>query len=115
MLKEFTLKQKEEIYANDDHRCTMCGRGIQEGAKLHIEPIKAKNKKSEKVVVGGLTLCELHTFIGDEGKETILEMHQRLYEEAQEVNDEKAKSFFSEILEVYEKHNMNEDIMLWGK
>ena len=115
MLKEFTLEQKEEIYANDNYRCTMCGLGIQEGAKLHIEPIKAKNKKGEKVVVGGLTLCELHTFVGEEGKETILEMFARLHEQAKEANDEKKQSFFTEILEIYKKHNMNEDIMLWGK
>lgn len=115
MLKEFTLEEKEAIFANDDYRCTMCGRGIQEGAKLHIEPIKAKNKKGEEFVVGGLTLCELHTFIGEEGKETISEMHQRLYKEAKKNNDEKSKDFFGEVLKVYEKYNKNEDIMLWGK
>ena len=115
MLKQFTQEQKKEILASDDYRCTMCGRGIQEGAELHIDPIMAKNKDGEKTVVDALTLCELHTFIGEEGKETILGMHQRLYNEAKENNDEKSKGFFGKVLKVYEKHNMGEDIMLWGK
>ena len=115
MLKEFKLEEKEVIFANDDYRCTMCGRGIQEGAELHVEPVKMKNKDGEVKIVGGLTLCDLHTFVGEEGKETILEMHQRLYKEAKKNNDEKSKDFFGEVLKVYEKHNMNEDIMLWGK
>lgn len=115
MLQEITLKQKEEIITNDNHRCTMCGRGIQEGAELRVELIKMKKGDGEIKVVGGLTLCELHTSIGEEGKETILEMFARLHEQAREFNDEKAQSFYTEILAVYEKHNMNEDIMLWEK
>ena len=108
-------KQKEEIYANDNYCCTMCGRGIQEGAELHVDSIKMKIKDGKIKVVGGLTLCELHTFTGEEGKETILEMFARLHEQAKEANDEKKQSFFTEILKVYEKHNMDDDIMLWGK
>ncbi len=115
MLKEFTLEEKEAIFANDDYRCTMCGRGIQEGAELHVEPIKMKNENGEIEVVGGLTLCDLHTFVGEEGKETTLEMFARLHEQAKEADDERKQSFFTEILEVYEKYNRNEDIMLWGK
>ncbi|MBT7325731.1 MAG: HNH endonuclease [Anaerolineae bacterium] len=115
MLEFFTKEQKEAIFANDDYCCTMCGCGIQEGAELRVEPIKMKNEDGEIEVVGGITLCELHTFVGEEGKETILEMFARLHEQAKEADDERKQSFFTEILEVYEKHNMNEDIMLWGK
>ena len=110
MFKEFPLAEKEEIFIGDGYRCTMCGRGVKEGAKLHIDPIRMKDKDGKIKTVSGLTLCELHTFIGEEGKETPLKMFVRLREQAREDDDEKMQSFFTEILGVYEQYGMNEHL-----
>lgn len=113
MQKEFKAQEKN-ILETDTPRCLMCGRGTQEGAELHIEPIKAKNDDGEITTVGGLTLCELHTFVGIEGKETISEMFVRLQKEAAVLGDTKTASFFAEVLHTFEKHDINGHV-IWEK
>lgn len=115
-LEEFTPEQKEFILKRDGYKCVQCGRGEKEGMELHIDHIKPKSKGGKAIVENGQILCSQCNFIKKHFNqtETGKKMHMRLYELAKKEGNKKLFDFSRDVLEVYEKHNINGHI-IWKK
>jgi len=115
-LEDFTPEQKANILKRDGYKCVVCGRGIKEGVELQVDHIKPKYLGGKSVIENGQTLCAQHNFIKKtlNQTETGKKMFIRLYELAKSENNEELKKFCADILETYEKHNINGHIV-WKK
>lgn len=115
-LEDFTAAQKETILKRDDYKCVICGRGRKDGVDLHIDHIKPKDFGGEATIENGQTLCSQHNFIKKNLKqtETGKKMFIRLYELAKSEGNNELKKFCADILETYEKYNINGHI-IWKK
>jgi hypothetical protein len=115
-LEDFTETQKEEIMKRDNYRCVICGRGLANGVELHVDHIKPKDKGGKATIENGETLCAKHNFQKKNYKQT--ESGKRyfikLYEAAKANDDAELQDFCRQILEVYEKNNVNGQIV-WKK
>jgi len=115
-LEDFTPEQKEAILKRDGYKCVICGRGKKDGVELHVDHIKPRYLGGKSTIENGQTLCAQHNFIKKTLKqtETGKKMFIRLYELAKKEGEEKLKKFCEEILNVYEKYNINGHIV-WKK
>ena len=108
-LAVFTYTQKEQILKRDEYKCVMCGRGEKEGVELHVDHIRPKYLGGRATIENGQTLCAQHNFIKKSLKqtETGKKMFIRLYELAKKEGDEKLRKFCTDVLEIYERHDIN--------
>ena len=108
-LEDFIDTQKKQILERDGYKCVICGRGTKDGVELHIDHIKPKDLGGEATIENGQTLCAQHNFMKKNFKqtETRKKMFLRLYELAKKQGDQKLIDFCSEILEVFERNNIN--------
>ena len=115
-LEDFTAAQKDAILRRDSYKCVMCGRGKKDGVDLHIDHIKPKDFGGEATTENGQTLCAQHNFIKKNLKqtETGKKMFIRLYELAKNEKNKKLMKFCADVLETYEKHDINGHI-IWEK
>lgn len=115
-LQDFTAAQKEAILKRDGYKCVICGKGKKEGVELHIDHIKPKDLGGEATIENGQTLCSQHNFIKKNLKqtETGKKMFIRLYELAKSENNKELMKFCADILETYEKYNINGHI-IWKR
>lgn len=115
-LKDFTARQKEEIFRRDGYKCVVCGRGVKDGIEIHADHIKPRDLGGESIIENGQTLCAQHNFKKKNLKqtETGKKMFIRLYELAKLDNNKELLKFCSEILETYERNDINGHI-LWKK
>ena len=83
---------------------------------LQVDHIKPKDLGGEATIENGQTLCAQHNFIKKNLKqtETGKKMYIRLYELAKSEKNEELIKFCTDILKVYEKHNINGHIV-WEK
>jgi len=115
-LEDFTAVQKEAILKRDGYKCVICGRSKKDGVDLHIDHIKPKDFGGEATIENSQTLCSQHNFIKKNLKqtETGKKMFIRLYELAKSEKNEELKKFCADVLETYEKHDINGHIV-WKK
>lgn len=115
-LEDFTPEQKEQILRRDGYRCVICGRGKKEGVELHVDHIRPKYLGGKSTIDNGQTLCAQHNFIKKTLKqtETGKKMFIRLYELAKKEKNEELKKFCADVLETYERHNINDHI-IWRR
>lgn len=115
-LEDFTEKQKQEILKKDGYKCVICGQGRREGMELHVDHMEPKERGGKAIVENGQTLCSAHNMMKKNLKQTEAgkKMFIRLYDLAKKKDDEKIQDFCSEILKVYEEHNINGHIE-WKK
>ncbi len=115
-LKDFTVAQKEIILKEGNYKCVVCGRGKKEGVELHIDHIKPKDLGGEATIENGQILCAQHNFIKKNLKqtETGKKMFIQLYKLAKSEKNIELMKFCADILETYEKHNINGHIV-WNK
>lgn len=115
-LEDFTSAQKEAIFKKDNYKCVVCGMGRKEGLELHADHIKPKDLGGEATLENGQTLCSKHNFIKKNLKqtETGKKMFIHLYELAKKENNKELIKFCVDVLEAYEKHNINGHIV-WEK
>lgn len=115
-LEDFTEEQKQQILKRDDFRCVICGKGLQDGIELQVDHIKPKDKGGKATIKNGQTLCAMHNFRKKNYKqtETGKKMFIRLYEAAKAIGDNETMNFCAQILEVFEKNNINGHIV-WKK
>ena len=108
-LKDFTDKQKKDIFKRDKYKCVLCGKGKKEGVELHADHIKPKSLGGESKVINGQTLCSRHNFIKKnlEQTETGKKMFIRLYELSKKEKNKVLKDFCSDILKTYKKYDIN--------
>ena len=112
-LEDFTLAQKKQILERDGYRCVICGKGIKDGVELHVDHIKAKDLGGEATIDNGQTLCAQHNFMKKNLKqtETGKKMFIRLYELARNQEDTPLQKFCTEVLEVFERHEVDGHIV----
>jgi len=115
-LYDFTSAQKKIILERDGYKCVVCGKGLKEGVDLQVDHIKPKDFGGEATIENGQTLCAQHNFIKKNLKqtETGKKMFIRLYELAKSEKNGKLMKFCADVLETYEKHNINGHIV-WEK
>ena len=115
-LEDFTPEQKAIIMKRDGYKCVICGKGIKDGVELQVDHIKPKEFGGKAIIENGQTLCAQHNFLKKTYKqtETGKRMFIRLYELAKKENDELIMNFAHDILEVFDKYNINGHIE-WKK
>lgn len=115
-LEDFTSATKKAIFKRDDFKCVMCGKGLKDGVEIHADHIKPKDHGGKATLENGQTLCGPHNYLKKNLKQTESgkKMFIRLYDLAKASGDEKLVKFFSEILEVFEKNDMNGHIV-WNR
>ena len=108
-LEDFTPQQKREILERDEYRCVECGRGVAEGVELHVDHIIPKDKGGKATIENGQTLCAQHNFLkkNDNATQSGKKRMIRLYELAKKESNQEMVVFCREVLEVYDKHNIN--------
>lgn len=108
-LEDFTQAQKEEILKRDGYRCVICGRGTADGVELQIDHIKPKDKGGKATIENGQVLCAQHNFIKKNTGQTTTgkKLFINLYNLAKKENDENLMNFCADVLEVFERYNMN--------
>lgn len=114
--EDFTSEQKEQIFARDNYRCVICGKGRSDGVEICADHIIPKDKGGKAEIINGQTLCMEHNLRKKNYKqtETGKKMFIRLYELAKKQQDENLIEFCSEILEVFEKNKINGHI-IWKR
>ena len=115
-LESFTEKQKKEILARDKFRCVQCGKGLQDGVRLEVDHIKPKDKGGKATIENGQVLCAPHNYKKKNygQTETGKKMFIRLYEAAKNIGDDEIISFSAQVLDVFEKNDVNGHI-IWKK
>ena len=115
-LYDFTAAQKKAILERDGYKCVICGRGIKDGVELHVDHIKPKDRGGEATIENGQVLCGQHNYQKKmlNQTETGKKMFIRLYELAKSEKNEELMKFCADVLETYEKHNINGHIE-WKK
>lgn len=115
-LEDFTAAQKEVIFKRDNYRCVVCGKGRADGVEIQADHIRPKELGGTATIENGQTLCAQHNFQKKYYKqtETGKKMFIRLYELAKANKDERLLKFCKEILETYEKNDINCHIV-WKK
>ncbi len=115
-LEDFSTKQKKEILKRDNHQCAICGRSEQDGVELHVDHIKPKDLGGKAIIENGQILCSQHNFLKKNLKqtETGKKMFIRLYELAKKEKNKALQDFCTDVLQVYENHDINGHI-IWKK
>ncbi|MHB9294978.1 hypothetical protein PilKf_00711 [Pillotina sp. SPG140] len=115
-VEDFTPAQKAEILKRDNYRCVICGKGINEGVDVHVDHIQPKDCGGKAVIENGQTLCAQHNFKKKNYKqtETGKKMFIHLYELAKHRGDHETQQFCAEVLEVFERNNVNGPIK-WNR
>lgn len=115
-LENFSTKQKEQILERDEFRCVICGKGKHDGIELHVDHIKPKDMEGRAILANGQTLCATHNFRKKNYKQTEIgkKMFIRLYESAKAANDTSIMDLCSQLLDVYEKNDVDGHIK-WKK
>ncbi len=115
-LEDYTESQKQQILKRDNFRCVVCGRCEKDGVELQVDHIKPKDQGGKATIDNGETLCAQHNFQKKNYKQTESgkRFFIRLYVTAKANNDQQLVDFCKQILEVYEKNNVNGHI-IWEK
>lgn len=108
-LEDFSVVVKKQIFERDGYKCVVCGKGIKEGIELHADHIKPKDLGGKATLENGQTLCSQHNFLKKNFKqtETGKKLFIRLYDLAKVENNQPLLKFCTEILEVFEKNDIN--------
>ncbi|MBI2508042.1 HNH endonuclease [Candidatus Woesearchaeota archaeon] len=105
-LEDFSPKIKKEILERDGYKCALCGKGLKEGAELHIDHIKPKDKGGKATLDNGQTLCsECNILKKRYGTTDFLRKYShKILKIARKYEDKEVIDFFEDILEVIKKH-----------
>ena len=111
-LEDFTEQQKRIVLERDGYRCVECGLGRANGVELHVDHIRPKDKGGKATIENGQTLCAQHNFLkkNDNATQSGKKRMIRLYELAKEEGNQEMIVFCREVLEVYDRHNINSHI-----
>lgn len=112
-LEDFTPEQKKQIMQRDGYKCVICGKGIKDGVELQVDHIKPKDLDGKAIVENGQTLCAKHNFRKKNLGQTEMgkKMFIRLYELSKSIGDVETMNFCTQILEVFEKNDVDGHIV----
>ena len=115
-VRTFPDNLKKKIFKRDKYKCVICGQGEKEGLEIHADHIIPRSQGGLNTLENGQTLCSRHNMLKKnlQQTETGKNLFIRLYELAKTKKDKHLENFTIEILEVYEKYNINGHID-WNK
>ncbi len=115
-LEDFSPEMKKRIFESDGYKCVICGLGTKDGVEIHADHIIPKDLGGKAILENGQTLCGKHNYLKKNFKqtETGKKMFIRLYGLAKKQNNKELVKFCSEILEVFEKNDINGHI-IWER
>lgn len=115
-LEDFSPEMKKEIFERDGYKCVICGFGTKDGVEIHADHIIPKDLGGKATLENGQALCGKHNYLKKNFKqtETGKKMFIRLYDLAKKQDSQELVKFCSEILEVFEKNNINGHI-IWER
>ncbi len=115
-LDDFTPELKKLILERDGYKCVVCGRTEREGYELHVDHILPKDKGGKATLENGQTLCSICNFRKKNYNQTESgkKMFIRLWETSKRLGDKETQKFCEDILNTYEKYNVNGHIE-WKK
>ena len=108
-LYDFDEKTKNAILKRDNHKCVVCGRGIEDGVELVVDHIKSKDKGGTNTIENGQTLCSEHNLLKKNYSQTEAGKRYfiKLYEKALKNKDKKMIDFCKCVFICYDKHKIN--------
>lgn len=114
--EDFSSEMKKKIFERDGYKCVICGFGIKDGVEIHADHIIPKDLGGKAALENGQTLCGKHNYLKKNFKqtETGKKMFIRLYDLAKKQDNQELVKFCSEILEVFEKNDINGHI-IWKR
>ena len=114
--ENFTPAQREEIFKRDDYRCVVCGMGRKEGIEIAVDHIKPRQFGGKATIDNGQTLCSKHNNLKKNYShtESCKRVFINMYRQAQKNNDTALMRFIEDVLEVYDRHDINGHIE-WKK
>lgn len=112
-LEDFNPALKRAIFKRDNYRCVFDGKGLKEGVTIHADHIKPKELGGRAILENGQTICGMHNNLKKIFKqtETGKKAFIRLYELAKIESNEELIKFCTEVLEVFEKNDINGHIV----
>jgi len=116
MIDTFSAAVKQQALERDNYKCVVCGRGRESGMELHIDHIKPMSRGGTSDLSNAQVLCSKHNFIKKNlnQTETGKKMFIHLYELAKKENNKELLNFCTEILETFEKFDINGHIV-WDR
>jgi len=104
---DFSEKTKKEIFERDHFRCVLCGKGADNGAEIHADHVKPRDKGGESTLQNGQTLCSQHNFQKKnyDMYEFGRRMFQTLLDKSQANGDTSTVEFCLKILSIYDEFN----------
>ncbi len=108
-LDDFSPELKRLILERDGHKCVVCGRTEGEGYELQVDHILPKDKGGKASLENGQTLCSICNFRKKNYNQTESgkKMFIRLWKTAKRLGDKETQKFCEDILNTYEKYNVN--------
>ena len=107
--KQFTAKQKKEIYGRDGHQCVLCGLGKRDDVQIRAALIYPLAMGGKHTTENAFTLCVKHYIAkqktGGIGIDMALEFFVETYEKALKSGDQKTQQFCESMFGAYEKNN----------
>lgn len=114
-IHDFDTKTKKAILERDKFKCVVCGLGTDSGAELHVDHVKPRSFGGLNTIENGQTLCSAHNFLKknysqlEMGKRIFLRINQEM-KLGKIAADKNLESFVEEILETYNKYNIDTHI-----
>ena len=115
-LEDFSESVKEQVKARDGYKCVICGLGPENGVELQVDHILPKDKGGKATLENGQTLCAKHNFRKKNYGQTEMckKLFVTMYNTAKKTGDSDTMDFCADVLEVFEKHNMDDHI-IWKR
>ena len=111
-LFDFPADVMEEIFRRDNYRCVVCGLGREDGVEICADHRRAKNQGGTPDLDNGQTLCYPHNLL--KKKYSMTEAGKRfvinIYNNAVRNEDENMIAFCSEILDTYDRYDVDTHI-----
>jgi predicted restriction endonuclease len=115
-LEDFSPEIKRKIFARDNYKCVVCGKGKEEGMEIQADHILPKDKGGRATLENGQTLCSKHNFLKKNFNQTEFakKVFIKLYNASKSLGNREMINFSSEILKVFERYKMDDQIK-WKK
>lgn len=115
-LQDFSPEVKGQAMERDGHKCVICGLGQKDGVELQIDHILPRSKGGDASLENAQTLCAGHNFskknLGqmEHGKKLFLKLKEKAAKLADSEEGTNLVKFCDEILEVYDKYKIDDQI-----
>ncbi len=108
----FTQEERNHIFVRDKHKCVICGKGKCDGVEIHADHVKPRAMGGESTIHNGQTLCAQHNYIKKHHGQYAFskKMFVNYLEEAKQSNRSEIIEFCKEIIEIYDKYDIDSHI-----